>query len=158
MTTQRHIIPPCAVSEFDFLDVNETSPNLPAAREACKGCHRLLDCRREALATDTSGFAGGMTETERTRWQERRGITPETLDVLDVTPAWEITPGIADILPVTGAELHSSVRDLILRMTTAGMPGELIAERLQHPQVTPETVDYIRRTYMRGYAKTDWSH
>lgn len=150
--------PPCATSTFDFTDVDEQSEHLTAARQACAGCPLLVSCRRNALEdANTAGFTGGMTETERLTWRDRHKVTVPDMDVLDVTPAWDITPRVADILPVMESGLHSSVIDTVLRMTQAGMWGDLIAERLGHPDVTPETVDYIRRTYAKKHTKLEWS-
>lgn len=152
--------PPCATSTFDFTDVDEQSEHLTAARQACAGCPLLVSCRRNALEdANTAGLTGGMTENERLAWRERHHVTVSNTDVLDVTPAWEITPRIAEVLPVMeSGDFHSSLVDTVLRMTQAGMWSALIVERLGHPQVkAPESVDYIRRTYAKKHTKVEWS-
>jgi len=133
-------------------DVEDKSERLAEARAVCQSCPVLTDCRPWALTTDVGGIVAGLTETERAAYRARHRITVEQTAIADYLPARELTPEVLDDLPVTtDGKLHSSVLDVILRMTRAGLSAQDIVDRLHHPQVdAPETVDYVRRTYMRG--------
>lgn len=141
------------IGAYWMADVNPSDQySLRTARMICAACPVLAACRQWSLTADVAGVVAGLTEAEREEARARRHIQVERVYLSDLTPARDITPGIVDDLPVTTTgQLHSTVRDLILRMTAAGISAQDIVDRLQHPQVTePETVDYIRRTYMRG--------
>lgn len=133
------------------IDGNE---RLEEARSICRECPFLTSCRSWSLAQDVSGFAAGMTRETRVQYQLDHGIIPPLVTVLDVLPARDITPRVTDELPVlTSGRLHQRVLDLIKRLTKEGFEAQDIADRLSHPHVTAETVDYVRRTYMQGYAR-----
>lgn len=136
-------------------EVDEDSPRLREAREFCAGCPALTWCRTLVLEhLNVDGVAAAMTLAERMAWREKHHVIVDDVLLIDVTPVWDITPKIADSLPVnTSGELHSSVVTIIKRMTAEGMSSELISDRLGHPHVSPETVDYVRRTYMKTYAR-----
>lgn len=124
------------------------------AREICRACPVLVACRKWCLAQDVAGFAAGLTREQRLKYQADNGITPPVVTVLDVLPARDITPRVTDELPVLASgKLHSRVVDLIKRLTLEGFEAQNISDRLSHPHVTAETVDYVRRTYMQGYAR-----
>lgn len=142
------------VGEFWMADVEDGAERLADARAICRACPVLTACRTWALTSDVGGVVAGLTDTEREIARQRRHIQVERVNLSDVTPARDIYPGIVDDLPVTeNGEIHPSVRALILRMTAAGISSQDIVDRLGHPQVSrAETVDYIRRTYMRGHS------
>ena len=139
---------------FWMADVEDESERLAEARAVCRACPVLTACRAWALAADVGGVVAGLTDTERDAYRQRRRITIEQTTIADYLPARELTPDVLDDLPVTtNGKLHSSVLEVVLRMTQAGLTAQTIFERLDHPQIrSPETVDYIRRTYMRGHS------
>jgi hypothetical protein len=128
-----------------------------AARAVCGSCLVLVRCRQLVLrTTDVAGVAGGMTEAERATWRAQNRVVVNVPDIVDVTPARDLTGDVLDDLPVLASgDLHPRVRAVIVRMTAAGMTAEDIAARLARDDVTPHTVNYIRRTYMKGYARVD---
>lgn len=142
------------VGEFWMADVEDASERLAEARAICRTCPVLTACRTWALTSDVGGVVAGLTDTERGAYRQRHRITVEQTTIADYLPARELTPDVLDDLPVTtDGKLHSTVRDVILRMTDAGLSAQDIVDRLRHPQVAAaETVDYVRRTYMRGYS------
>ena len=142
------------VGEFWMADVEDQSERLAEARAVCRACPVLTECRTWALTSDVGGVVAGLTDTERAAYRQRHHITVEQTTIADYLPARELTPDVLDDLPVTTyGKLHSTVRDVILRMTDAGLSAQDIVDRLHHPQVAAaETVDYIRRTYMRGHS------
>ena len=142
------------VGLFWMADVEDESERLAEARAVCRTCPVLTACRTWALASDVGGVVAGLTDTERAAYRQRHHITVEQTTIADYLPARELTPDVLDDLPVTtDGKLHSTVRDVILRMTDAGLSAQDIVDRLHHPQVAAaETVDYIRRTYMRGHS------
>ena len=142
------------VGLFWMADVEDESERLAEARAICRTCPVLTACRTWALASDVGGVVAGLTDTERAAYRQRHHITVEQTTIADYLPARELTPDVLDDLPVTtDGKLHSTVRDVILRMTDAGLSAQDIVDRLHHPQVAAaETVDYVRRTYMRGHS------
>ena len=142
------------VGLFWMADVEDRSKRLAEARAVCRACPVLTACRTWALTSDVGGVVAGLTDTERAAYRQRHHITVEQTTIADYLPARELTPDVLDDLPVTtDGKLHSTVRDVILRMTDAGLSAQDIVDRLHHPQVAAaETVDYIRRTYMRGHS------
>ena len=142
------------VGEFWMADVEDGSERLAEARAICRACPVLTACRTWALTSDVGGVVAGLTDTERAAYRQRHHITVEQTTIADYLPARELTPDVLDDLPVTtDGKLHSTVRDVILRMTDAGLSAQDIVDRLHHPQVAAaETVDYVRRTYMRGHS------
>lgn len=127
---------------------------LAEAATICRSCPILQACRTWVLNQDVSGIAAGLTPAMRRQYQEDHGITPPLVTVLDVLPARDITHRVTDELPVlTSGRLHARVIDLIKRLTKEGFEAQDIADRLRHPHVTAETIDYVRRTYMPGYAR-----
>ena len=142
------------VGLFWMADVEDGSERLAEARAICRTCPVLTACRTWALTSDVGGVVAGLTDTERAAYRQRHHITVEQTTIADYLPARELTPDVLDDLPVTtDGKLHSTVRDVILRMTDAGLSAQDIVDRLHHPQVAAaETVDYVRRTYMRGHS------
>ena len=142
------------VGLFWMADVEDRSERLAEARAICRACPVLTACRTWALTSDVGGVVAGLTDTERAAYRQRHHITVEQTTIADYLPARELTPDVLDDLPVTtDGKLHSTVRDVILRMTDAGLSAQDIVDRLHHPQVAAaETVDYVRRTYMRGHS------
>lgn len=142
------------VGLFWMADVEDRSERLADARAVCRACPVLTACREWALTADVGGVVAGLTDTERAAYRQRHHITVEQTTIADYLPARELTPDVLDDLPVTtDGKLHSTVRDVILRMTDAGLSAQDIVDRLHHPQVAAaETVDYVRRTYMRGHS------
>jgi hypothetical protein len=107
-------------------------------------------------STDVAGMAGGMTEAERAAWRAQNRVTVNVPDIVDVTPARDLTGAVLDDLPVLASgDLHPRVRAVIVRMTTAGLTADDIVTRLARDDVTHRTVNYVRRTYMKGYARVD---
>lgn len=150
--------PVCVDGGQWLTEVDENHPRLEEARAMCAGCPALASpCRTLVLEqVNVSGVAAAMTHAERMAWRDKHNVHVEDITLIDVTPAWDITPAIADALPVqTSGELHSSVLTVIHRMTAEGMSSELISERLAHPHVSPETVDYVRRTYHTHHARVE---
>ena len=142
------------VGLFWMADVEDESERLADARAICRACPVLTACRTWALTSDVGGVVAGLTDTERAAYRQRHHIKLEQTAIADYLPARELTPDVLDDLPVTtDGKLHSTVRDVILRMTDAGLSAQDIVDRLHHPQVAAaETVDYVRRTYMRGHS------
>ena len=142
------------VGEFWMADVEDGAERLAEARAICRACPVLTACRTWALTSYVGGVVAGLTDTERGAYRQRHRITVEQTTIADYLPARELTPDVLDDLPVTtDGKLHSTVRDVILRMTDAGLSAQDIVDRLHHPQVAAaETVDYVRRTYMRGHS------
>lgn len=142
------------VGLFWMADVEDRSERLAEARAVCRACPVLTACREWALTSDVGGVVAGLTDTERGAYMQRHHIKLEQTTIADYIPARELTPNVLDDLPVTtDGKLHSTVRDVILRMTDAGLSAQDIVDRLHHPQVAAaETVDYVRRTYMRGHS------
>lgn len=155
----------CVGSDLDLTEVREydMGPEEPAsspevlqrARDLCAGCPFLVSCRREALReTDHAGFSGGMTEVERESWRQANGVVVTPVDIVDVTPAGQLTASITDDLP-TGSGVPDRVVQVVLRMTDAGVTAEDIVTHLAHPAVTHRTVNYIRHRYGRGKTYVD---
>ena len=142
------------VGEFWMADVEDGAERLAEARAVCRACPVLTACRTWALAADVGGVVAGLTDTERAAYRQRHGIKLEQTSIADYLPARELTPDVLDDMPVTtNGKLHSSVRNLILRMTDAGMTAQQIVDTLHHPQVTEaHTVDAQRRKHMRGHS------
>ena len=142
------------VGLFWMADVEDGAERLAEARAVCRACPVLTACRTWALTSDVGGVVAGLTDTERGAYRQRHRIKLEQTTIADYLPARELTPDVLDDLPVTtDGKLHSTVRDVILRMTDAGLSAQDIVDRLHHPQVAAaETVDYVRRTYMRGHS------
>ncbi len=133
-------------------DIDSEPPD--EVKDICRRCPLLASCRQWVLNQDVAGFAAGMTRETRLKYQEAHGITPPVVTIVDVLPARDITPRVTDDLPVlTSGRLHPRVLDLIKRLTLEGFEAQDITDRLNHPHVTAETVDYVRRTYLSGYAR-----
>jgi len=61
------------------------TPEANKAREICKDCPALMECRNYALAySGLAGIWGGLDHQERTKLQEKLGITP--IFMLDTYP------------------------------------------------------------------------
>lgn len=126
------------------------------ARAVCIGCPVLVQCRQWALRHDVAGMCGGLTEAEREAWRARHHLSAEVVDLIDVTPARQLTATILAGLPgPTTGDLPQRVREVVIRMTHAGMTADDIVTRLDRPDVTHRTVNYLRRTYMKGWARVD---
>lgn len=150
--------PVCVDGGQWLTEVDVDHPRLAEARALCASCPALaVMCRPLVLEqVNVSGVAAAMTLTERLAWRDKHNVHVADITLIDVTPVWDITPTIADSLPVqTSGELHSSVLTVIKRMTAEGMSSERISERLAHPHVSPETVDYVRRTYFKTHARVE---
>lgn len=140
----------------DLVTITDTSPTwlVEKARQVCLGCPVLSKCRPRVKRMDVAGMAGAMTQAEREQWQERHGIGVESVDLVDVTPARQLTAAMLDNLPESRAgEVPAAVRALVLRMTDAGMSDEEITGLLGPNRVTDTTVRYLRRTYQKGWAR-----
>ncbi len=150
--------PVCVDGGQWLTEVDEDHPRLAEARALCAGCPALaVWCRPLVLEqVNVAGTAAAMTHAERMAWRSKHGVHVDDITLIDVTPVWDITPTIADSLPVqTSGELHSSVLTVIKRMTAEGMSSKFISERLAHPDVTEQTVDYVRRTYFKTHARVE---
>ncbi len=143
----------------DLADIDDTTPPdvVDAGRAICRSCPLLVRCRQTALrVTNMAGMAGGMTQGERELWRDTHQVVVDVPDIVDVTPARDLTGAVLDDLPVLASgDLHPRVRRVILRMTDAGMTADDIVSRLARDDVTHRTVNYIRRTYMKGHARVD---
>lgn len=152
---------PEANPPIDLTEINENSAaaDVTIARNLCIGCPALVKCRQWVLkTTDVAGMAGGMTERERQDYRARHGLRVQVVDIIDATPAHQLTPAILSGLPapdITTTDLHPRVREVVLRMTAAGLTADDIVDRLDRDDVTHRTVNYIRRTYMKGWARVD---
>jgi hypothetical protein len=146
--------PPVDLAEIDG---NSSAAAVAGGRALCASCPLLVRCRQTALkVTDMAGMAGGMTEAERTAWRAAHKVVVHVPDIVDVTPARALSGAVLDDLPVLDSgELHPRVKEVIVRMTLAGMTADDIVTRLNRDDVTHRTVNYIRRTYMKGYARVD---
>lgn len=141
---------------IDLVTVGDGAPQdrIDEARAVCLACPVLMRCSPLVKRLDVAGVAAGLTRGERIAWQERHGVHPESASLLDVTPARQITAAMLDDLPASvGGEIHPRVRDLVLRMTKAGMSADQIVDRLGREDITHRTVNYLRRTYMKGWAR-----
>jgi len=149
----------CAPAAQPPLDISEVEDDAPAeviaaARAVCLGCPVLDRCSPYVKRTEVSGVAAGLTHGEREAWMRRHRVQPDVVDVVDVTPARELTVAMLDDLPTTtSGDLHPRVRAVVLRMTDAGMTADEIVTRLNREDVTHRTVNYLRRTYMKGPAR-----
>lgn len=133
----------------DFTEVVEQG------RHMCNSCPILVECRRTALReTDQCGMVAGMLPRERQEWRDRRGMTVAPVSIVDVTPAHELTADFVDDLPgqalSTNQKLPSTLVQLVLRMTSAGLTAEEIVQKLNHPAVQRRTVAHIRNKYGDG--------
>ena len=140
----------------DLVTITAATPAavVEQARQVCLGCPVLSKCAPRVRRMDVAGMAGAMTESEREAWQERHGIGVATVDIVDVTPARQLTAAMLDNLPESRAgEVPAAVRSLVLRMTDAGMSDEEITGLLGPNRVTDTTVRYLRRTYQKGWAR-----
>lgn len=137
------------------VDGSSSSTTVDLARAVCASCPVLVRCRQRVLQIDSAGFAGGMTQDERRTWQERHNVIVESLSIVDVTPAHELTTEVLDDLPRSGAGLAPEVIDVVLRMSADGVTAGDIVARLRRPDVTHRTVNYIRRTYAKGVTRVD---
>lgn len=183
---------------IDLVEITASSTDIDVrnGRLLCAACPVLVSCRQTVLRLDVAGMAGGMTEAERAEWRTRHHVQVESTDIVDVTPARELTADVLDELPpapgwvedpnapgwlrwwtgstwakhlrrntgttppdpvgaVRDGELHPKVRDLVIRMTEAHLSAEDIVTRLCRSDVTDRTVNYVRRTYMKGWARVD---
>lgn len=137
-----------------WLADQDNDQRLEEAKALCRQCPVLASCRAWALNQDVAGIAAGLTREQRVTYQLDHGIVPPLVTVIDVLPARDITPRVTDELPVlTSGKLHQRVIQLIVRLTKEGFEAQDIADRLNHPHVSPETVDYVRREYMQKYAR-----
>lgn len=142
---------------FDFTDLGrDASPGqVETARGICKACPLLVACRKWSLRNDVAGFAGGMTRAERDAWARRHHVTPTALDIVDVTPASELTSAVLDDIPESDHGLEPRLVEVVLRMTAEGIPAEDIVAELSHTGLTHATVNYIRRTYAKGVSRVE---
>ena len=149
--------PVCVNGGQWLTDVDKDHPRYTEAVALCAGCPALVWCRQLVLEqVNAAGVAAAMTHPERMAWRTKHGVHVPDITLIDVTPVWDITPTIADSLPVqTSGELHSTVLTVIRRMTAEGMSSKFVSERLAHPHVSPETVDYVRRTYHTHHARVE---
>lgn len=149
----------CAPVNEPPLDIAEVEDDAPEsviadARAVCLACPVLEKCAPLVKRMDVAGVAGALTRGEREGWMRRQRLTQDTVDIVDVTPARQLTTAVLDDLPVlTSGELHPRVRGVVLRMTEAGMTADEIVTRLARDDVTHRTVNYLRRTYMKGHAR-----
>ncbi|QZN86921.1 WhiB family transcriptional regulator [Cellulomonas sp. C5510] len=149
----------CAPENQPPLDIMEVTDDAPpdviaAARAVCQDCPVLATCAPYVKRREIHGVAAGLTHGERAAWMARHRIRPDVADIVDVTPARELTAEILDDLPTTtSGDLHPRVRSVVLRMTEAGMTADEIVTRLNRDDVTHRTVNYVRRTYMKGPAR-----
>jgi hypothetical protein len=150
----------CAPENHPGVDLASIDERTPAAvveraRAVCMGCPVRTRCAPLMRRLDVAGMAGAMTRAEREAWQTQQRIAVDHVDLVDVTPARQITSQMLDALPApdVSGELPERVRGLVLRMTQAGMSAEQIVERLAREDVTQRTVNYVRRTYMKGWAR-----
>lgn len=143
--------------DLTSIDGHSSAAVVTAGRAVCGSCPVLVRCRQMVLrSTDVAGMAGGMTEAERAAWRAQNRVTVNVPDIVDVTPARDLTGAVLDDLPVLASgDLHPRVRAVIVRMTTAGLTADDIVTRLARDDVTHRTVNYVRRTYMKGYARVD---
>lgn len=142
--------------DLSTVDHRSSADEVDAARAVCIGCPVLVQCRQWALRADVSGMCGAMTEAERKVWQARHHLHPSVVDLIDVTPAHQLTATILAGLPSPGqGDLHPRVREVVVRMTHAGLTADDIVTRLDRSDVTHRTVNYLRRTYMKGWARVD---
>jgi|GEM_PF-6788364 len=152
---------PEANPPIDLTEITERSSehDVTVARNLCITCPALVKCRQYVLrTTDVAGMAAGMTERERDAWRDRHGLAVKVVDIIDATPAHQLTPAILSGLPHpdgTSTELHPRVREVVIRMTNAGLTADDIVTRLDRDDVTHRTVNYLRRTYMKGWARVD---
>lgn len=156
MTTRPEACAPENRPPLDISDVEDTAAPevIAAARAVCRDCPVLDRCAPYVKRTDVAGVAAGLTHGERAAWMARHRVNPATADLVDVTPARELTAEMLDDLPTTtSGDLHPRVRQLVLRMTSAGMTADEIVTRLNREDVTHRTVNYLRRTYMKGHAR-----
>lgn len=140
----------------DLVEVDETSTAevVAAARAVCMGCPLLDRCSPVVKRMEVAGVAGALTEQERAAWRDRQRIHLDVVDLPEVTPARELTADILDDLPpAVPGTVPVRVRELVLRMTAAGMTADEIVSRLDRDDVTDRTVNYLRRTYMKGHAR-----
>ncbi|WP_169165137.1 WhiB family transcriptional regulator [Cellulomonas taurus] len=140
----------------DLVEIDEHSPaeDIAAARALCGRCPLLERCSPTVKRMNVAGVAGGLTRAERVVWQDRHQVTVVDVDVIDATPARQLTAAMLDGLPDPApGDLHPRVRDLVLRMTEAGMTADEIVTLLNREDVTDRTVKYLRRTYMKGWAR-----
>jgi len=135
------------------VDADASQADVDLARSVCLACPVLHKCAPMVRRMRVAGVAGGMTERERKDWQNRQHLDPDDTDLVDVTPARQITSAILDDLPKSKGEIHPKVRALVLRMTAAGMSALQIVDLLARPEVTERTVNYLRRTYMKEWAR-----
>lgn len=149
---------PAARPPVDLADIDghASAAVVATARALCTRCPILATCRTNALRdTDVAGFAGAMTEAERAAWRTKQKVHVDVADIIDVTPAHELTSAVLDDLPTTATGLHPRVVKVVLRMTTAGIAADDIVARLAHPTVTHRTVNYIRSRYAKGPTRVD---
>lgn len=67
--------------------VRDYEADLQIARQLCRACPVVAQCRSNALAvTDVAGVAGGMTEAERASWRRRNGVKVSPLTARDLLP------------------------------------------------------------------------
>lgn len=138
------------------IDGHASATVVATARALCNRCPILATCRGRALrTTDVAGFAGGMTEAERAAWRTKHKVRVDVADIIDVTPAHELTSAVLDDLPRTATGLHPRVVKVVIRMTTAGVTADDIVARLAHPAVTHRTVNYIRHRFAKGLTRVD---
>lgn len=156
MSKPKEACAPDSKPPLDIMEVTDDAPPdvIAAARAVCRDCPVLDWCAPYVKRREVHGVAAGLTHGERAAWQARHRIVPTTADLVDVTPARELTAEMLDGLPTTeSGDLHPRVRQLVLRMTSAGMTADEIVTRLNRDDVTHRTVNYLRRTYMKGPAR-----
>ena len=144
----------CHKSEIDFTEITKATPGeiVAEARAACASCPVLLGCLRYLEGTDVAGFAGGMFQVDRKRWQRRHHYAVETVGIEDVSEAHELRGPIVDDVSATpdggtGQRLTPKVTELVFRMTRAGFSAEEIVARLAMPRITHRTIKYLRNRY-----------
>lgn len=141
----------------DLVDIDASTPThvVDQARGVCWGCPVLVECRQYALRNDVWGVAAGMTRAERQAWARKHGANVTALDLVDVTPASQLSATVLDSIPTTDTGLDPRLIEVVLRMTRDGVPAEDIVTALSHTGLTHPTVNYIRRTYAKGASRVE---
>lgn len=102
---------------------------------ACRRCPVMQECRSWAVSNAVHGVAGAMTDEQRRRWREVRGL-PEPVVADHFMP-----PEIANADWQRPRTKSPAVLDAVRRWTDLGLSGREIADRLD---VTRRTVVRLR--------------
>lgn len=141
----------CQGSELDLTAITQrTSLDvISEARGLCASCPALGACLTYLETTEVAGLAGGMLPRQRRRWRLRNRYVTEHVGLAQVSEAHELHGAVLDGLRLRdGNALTREARELVRRLTVAGLSADEIAARVNDPGLRYRTIKHIRNRYL----------